>query len=188
MTTKRPGSELPIIFILGPSGAGKSTLGQELAKAHGFLHIETDSFQVTGMHHLGLQDEWAEFETKNDAKKLADAIRSRAVSAGKKAAVMTFSSVVIFSPQQIIAAESQHILIVVPYGSAAECISAFLKREKRTRRDLDLAHWLKYNAQEPHATYIDFSLPEYARYRLEAFTRKARRRRKTLANEVLSRL
>jgi len=72
----------------------------------------------------------------------------------------------------MLAAIQAGIRTIYLYGSAAQCITAFLNRERQTGRNLDLDHWIKNN----HNPYMQVSGPAFAPYRIHVFTHSCARR------------
>ena len=174
----------PIVFLLGPSGAGKSTLGRWLAEDCRFHHIEIDRFEGDGIDLVGLRPEWNAFYLNDDATSLASSIRDRVSNVGAAGAVLSFNSMLLLDPRAIQAAERQGIRTIILYGTAADCLQAFLRREEAMQRGLDQVHWLRHNA---HA-YIAHSRTEYSPNRLRTFVSGKHRARNELVAEVQSRL
>jgi hypothetical protein len=74
--------------------------------------------------------------------------------------------------------------LVIPYGTAAGCIDAFLRRQQETGGALDADHWLCNNCE----SYMVFSLPHYSKYRLTAFDHSGRRPKDDFLAEVRRRI
>ena len=175
----------PIVFLLGPSGAGKSTLGRWLAEDCGFHHIEIDRrVEGDGIDLAGLRPEWDAFYLNGEVTGLASSIRDRVSNVGATGAVLSFNSMLCLDPRTIQAAERQGIRTFILYGSAADCLHTFLRREEAMRSGLDQAHWLRNNAQ----TYIEHSRTEYSPYRLRTFVMGKHRVRNEIVAEVQTRL
>lgn len=171
----------PIVFLLGPSGSGKTTLGRWLAEDLRFLHLEIDRWpEGDGIDLAGLRAEWDAFLGSGQADNLAAAIRDRVSEAGRRGAVLSFSSMLLLDPDLIRAAERHGIRAFVLYGTAADCMQAFLNREQATGRGLDQEHWRRNNTH----TYIAYSGTEFAPDRLEAFSSGIPRGRHDLVAEV----
>jgi len=76
------------------------------------------------------------------------------------------------------------IVVVVLYGTGAECMDAFLARECATGRGLGVDHWITNNRD----IYAEFSRPDYAPYRVAAFDNGRHRSRAALVDEIRRRL
>jgi hypothetical protein len=179
------GNLMPILCLLGPSGAGKSTLARLIAERLSFLHLEIDRYPAgDGIDLEGLRTEWDAFWGATRARELAVAINARIQAAGRRGAVLSFPSGVVFSHDHIVAAHALRIVTVVLYGTGAECLGEFLRREIESGRNLDADHWIRNNA----ASYAMFSRPEYAEYRLNVFDGGRFRDRATLLDELSARV
>jgi hypothetical protein len=73
--------------------------------------------------------------------------------------------------------------LLVLYGTGAECMAAFLQRERALGRGLGVDHWISNNAQ----SYAAFSAPYLAPYRVSAFGRGRFRDRAALVTEAKER-
>jgi hypothetical protein len=155
----------PVIFVAGPSGAGKSTISEWIAIDLQFLHLDIDLWYTNGIDYHGLQQEWTLFFRRRDPAPLASLLRERVAAASCSGAVLSFPSNVIFSLKKIKLARSVGIRTVILYGSAQQCIDAFLARERTNGRGLGVECWHHFNARA-HATY---GRSEYAAARVEAF-------------------
>lgn len=80
-------------------------------------------------------------------------------------AVLTFPSPVVLTPDRIRVANQAGIRTIYFYGSEADCVTAFLNRERQTGRDLKIDHWVGFNRN----TDIEIRKPEYAPYRIRVF-------------------
>jgi len=178
-------SKAPIILLLGPSGSGKTTLGDWLAEDLQILHLEIDRWpDGDGIDLEGLRTEWDAFVGTGQAARLAAVIRDRVRRVGRQGAVLSFPSILVLSPALIRTAEQQGIRPFVLYGTGAECLDAFLERERKTGRRLGQKHWIQYNAY----SYIAYSQEEFARHRLGTFASGERRQRADLVAEVKKKL
>lgn len=134
-----------------------------------WLHLEIDRYVSSdkpiqdGIDICNLRNVWDEFWLKARPAGLANELDDRARRSGKEGCILTFSSLVVPMDQHLTAA---HVKSWVLYGSAAECIAAFLSRESLMNRDLDENHWIANNAK----SYITFSLPRFQHVRVQAFT------------------
>jgi len=181
----RDASRVPIVFLLGPSGSGKTKLGEWLAADLDILHLEIDRWpNGDGIDLEGLRREWDAFLESGQPAQLAAAVQDRVMQAGKKGAVLTFPSVLVLDPDLIRAAERQGIRSLVLYATGAECLRAFLDRERATGRGLGQDHWIQNNA----GPYIAYSREEFAPHRLAVFASGERRKRAELVAEVKGRL
>jgi hypothetical protein len=173
----------PILFIFGPSGAGKSTLGDWVAMDFGFLHIEIDRYpDGDGIDLSNLRIHWDEFYLRGSAKSLAHELRSRAVAGGWAGTILTFPGTVFLPKSRIQTAAKDGIVVVILYGTGAECLNSFLAREKKSRRNLTVDHWILNN----QVCYAHFSRPEFTPYRVLAFHNGRFRSRAMLLRELRS--
>lgn len=181
LASKKP---KPVVFLLGPSGSGKSTVAETLRDLRGYLHIEMDRGVANDVFALeGLRVPWDEFMARNDPAALAGEIRRRILSSRRTGAVVSFPSTIVFSAEQIQAAKPHGLCIAVLFGTRADCLAAFLRREAALNRGLGEDHWIKHN-EESHA---HFAAPPYAPHRIPAFAAGRHRDRKALAQEIARR-
>jgi adenylate kinase family enzyme len=174
----------PVVFLLGPSGSGKSTVAEALRDRFGYLHVEIDRGVEADVFELeGLRVPWVEFLEQNNPSGLAGEIRRRLLSSRSKGAVVSFPSTIVFSEEQIQAANQHGICVAVLYGTRADCLAAFLRRESALNRGLGEEHWIKHN-EESHAL---FGAPRYAPHRIPSFADGRHRDRKTVAKEIARR-
>ena len=171
----------PVVLLLGPSGSGKSTVAESVRERHGYLHIEIDRGTEADVLQLeGLRVPWDEFRTQNNPANLAGEIRRRILSSRSKGALVSFPSTIALSAEQIQAAKSLGICVAVLYGTRADCLQSFLRRERALNRGLDEAHWTKHNEE----SLALFDAPPYAPHRIPAFADGKHRDPKTLAKEI----
>jgi hypothetical protein len=174
-----------ILFILGPSGCGKSSLGSWIAEDLGFLHLEIDQWpKGNGIDLASLRPQWELFLEHGSAGPLAEVIRLRVANAGRAGAVLTFPGRLVIPVPRIAAAMDVGIVVVVLYGTGAECIDAFLTREAAIGRGIGIDHWIANN----HDTYAELSCPEYASCRVVAFDNGRHQPRAALVKEIRRRL
>jgi len=177
-------SSEPILFLLGPSGTGKSTIARWVAEDLHFLHLEIDRYpDGDGIDLENLREEWNAF-CDGQLHPIASELRRRVHSARCSGAVVSFPSRLVLSLGQLLAAQSIGIRSVILYGTAAECISAFIRREKESGRGLTASHWRRNNESE----YLQFSRPEFAPFRLTAFVSGEHLSRSDLIAKVKDRL
>ena len=178
-----PSQRTPILLILGPSGAGKSTVAGWLQTDCNYLWLEIDRFgEGDGIDLAGLRAEWDAFWLRGDPSGMAAELRRRA--SGKVAGVvLSFPSNVVPAPEQIQAAEKVGITTIVLYGTGAECLDAFLARERLSRRGLDEEHWISNNS----VAYARLSGVAYRRHRLPVFDSGRFRTKEVLIAEVTER-
>lgn len=155
----------PIWLILGPSGAGKSSFGQWLAAERNWLHLEVDQYPRDGIEEHRLRAEWDEFYERGNPRLLGEVLQERLAANSKIGCVLTFPGCLMLSPERIVAAAQVGIRTIYQYGSAAHCITAFLKRKQNI---LGLDHWILNNHKND--MYIEMSKPALARYRIHVFT------------------
>lgn len=175
-------SNNPLFLLLGPSGAGKSTIGTALAQSTGMLHIELDKWQSDGVDAAGLRIEWDAFYELKRPERIAFELARRAVAGGYKGTVATLPGLVILPVSLMKNAQKAGLSPVILYGSSADCLNAFLRREKTSTRGLDAAYWERNNTH----THVAHSRPEYEPYRVKAFSRGVHRTIKALLADVLS--
>lgn len=174
----------PVLILLGPSGAGKSTLSAWICEDLCLLHIEVDRFpEGDGIDLADLRCQWDAFWLRAKPKALASEVRSRAQSAGRFGIVLSFPSGVVLSSDHLAACKKSGISVIVTYGTRAECLSAFINREKGLNRGLTAEHW-RQNNDDAHE---QFSGPAYAPYRLSAFKGGQFRDRTALVEEIRQR-
>jgi gluconate kinase len=151
--------------VLGLSGAGKSCFAEYLNVELHWLRIEADPPNgADAMTAENLRAPWDSFYHCNKATDLATELSARAKKAGSDGFVLSFSSLVVLSPEHISDAQKAGMTVVYLYGSAAHCIDAFLKRERASGRNLGLDHWLDNNK-----TYMAMSEPYFKPYRIHVF-------------------
>src|SRR5205809_846247 len=134
----------PILFILGPSGAGKTTLAENLGKNCKFLHLDFDLSKVDGVNQAGLREEWNPFVSHRRFEPLIESIRKKIVKPLKGASV-TCPSGVVLPRDLLIKMKLFGVECVIMYGSRADCLAAFLRREKETGRGFNEEHWVVNN-------------------------------------------
>src|SRR5262249_49524626 len=117
------------------------------------------------------------------AAEMASTIRDRVKLAQRNGAILSFPSTLVLPTGHIEAAE-QGMRFLILYGTGADCLEAFLQRERETGRGLDTEHWILNNA----ASYAEISRPEYSKYRLMAFDQSCHRPRSDLVAEVRQRV
>jgi len=177
-----------ITFLLGPSGVGKSTLGAWLAEDCDALHMEIDQYpSQDGIDAEGLREEWEAFLAGASAADLVAVIRRKISGANASGSVLSFPSGLVFSAGHLDSLAKARVIVVVLYGTAADCINAFLKREVEHRRvpaaNL-VEHWISNNRD----SYVAFSRPEWAPFRVSAFREGKRVSRAKLVAEVRRRV
>ena len=176
--------QLPLIFVLGPSGAGKSQLGIWLADDLHLLHMEIDRWpKGDGIDLEGIRAEWNAYYLGGSITPLASLLRSRAAKADRAGTVLTFPGGLVLPPELIEASRVEGIITIILYGSEAECLNAFLAREKGNVRGLDKNFWIQQNS----STYAQFNYPAYAPYRLNAFQHGRRLERAAIVEAVKKR-
>jgi hypothetical protein len=172
---------MPTLFLFGPSGAGKSTLAAWVATDLGYLHLEIDCFpKGDGIDLEGLRVEWDCFWVRGDARPLARVLRVRARAGGRSGVILSFPSNVVLCSQHIAATARAGIRVLVLYGTGAECLEAFLERERASGRGLGVDHWILNNAR----AYAAFSAPIFAGLRVTAFEGGQFRTRAALVAEI----
>ena len=157
-----------MLLILGPSGVGKSSFGEWLAAERNWLHLEIDRYPEDGIDLHNLRAEWNEFCERGNPGLLAKVLRERLAPSSKINCVLTFPGCLVLPPERIISAANAGVRTIYLYGSAAHCITAFLKREEKTDSPLGLDHWISNNHE--NGSYIEMSKPALAPYRIHVFT------------------
>ena len=179
-------SDFPVLFLLGPSGSGKTTLGEALATERRFLHLNIDRFpDGDGIDIEGLRSEWDGL-LAGASRSFFQAVQNRAAEAGRVGAVLSFPSLLTFTPDRIRVFAKEGITTVLLFGSAAECRDAFVQNERLAKRvggDL-MAHWNLNN----EAKYRALEAPDYDFVRLPAFKAGTHRPVDELVTEVMRRL
>src|SRR5438105_10648738 len=137
----------PIVFFLGPSGSGKTQLAGWVAEDLRFNHIEIDRWPEDGINLEELRKEWDAFLESGQAADLASAIRNRVEEARMDGAILSFPGRLVLPTPRIEAAKGQGIRSLILYGTGAECLKAFLQRERQAGRGLDANFWIHNNAQ-----------------------------------------
>lgn len=174
-----------ILFLLGPSGCGKSSLGTWVAEDLAFLHLEIDQWpNGDGIDLASLRPQWDRFLEQGLAGPLAEELRLRAAGGGRAGTVLTFPGRLVLPVPRVEVAMAVGIVVVVLYGTGAECLDAFLAREAATGRGLGIDHWVANN----HDIYADFSRPDFAWWRVAAFDNGRHRSRADLVDEIRRRL
>lgn len=159
-------------FILGPSGVGKSSFGEYMAQAKNWLHLEIDQFpNGDGIDIHNLREPWNRFFFNKDPSASVAELTRRITSPGRAGCVATFPGGLVLSPEHIRVCRKS-IGIFYLYGSAAQCINAFLDREKETGRRLSFEHWVTNN----YKTYLKMSAPGFEHNRVHVFTHMGKRR------------
>lgn len=173
-------NSLPIVFIIGLSGSGKSTLGQWVQNDLNFLHIEHDTPGSDIIDILGIRNEWDNYLHNNNSLELGNSLKRRARQVNKQGVIMTFTSMVRFSVENIKCAENAGIITRILYGSDEDCLNSYLEREKHMDRGYDEKRWIGYNTK----SYELFSKPEYVPYREYAFEHHQRKPRAYLVKRI----
>jgi len=170
-----------ILFVLGPSGTGKSPFGEYLATVKNWHHIEIDQFYKNGIEIHRLIGVWDAYYNNYDPSGLIKEIEKRNTKSGKSHCVLTFPGNLVLTEKHISVVKN-NIKIIYMYGSAARCISAFLKREQETQRNLNIDHWITNN----YHSYIKMSLPSLKANRVDVWTHNGERRKhQEIFDEVL---
>lgn len=158
-------TKLPHILLLGPSGVGKSCVAKTLANAKGLYFLELDKYGEDVVTMLGMRSQWDAFYFHGSAEALSSEFSARASTANRQAVVASIPGGAVLPRAQIEAARRAGIAVVVLYGSADDCLRAFLDREATNGRGLTVADWQRNNAGL-HEIYFE---PEYAEIRVETF-------------------
>jgi len=175
----------PILFLLGPSGAGKTQLARWAVEDLRFLHIEIDRWpEGDGIDIVGLREEWTIYLEEQQAGHLATAIRDKIERAQSDGAILSFPGTLVLSTDHLEAAEKCGIRSIILYGTEAECLGAFVEREKQASRGLDVRHWISNNAW----SYAQFGRMEFDKYRLMVSENSRHRARGDLVAEIKRRL
>lgn len=172
------------ILTFGPSGAGKSKISEAFAIKNNFLHYEADRWpDQDGIDFHNLRTEWELFLGQGNPKPLYEILISRAKAEKRKGTILSLPSMIPDSGL-LFRAKQENLHSILLYGSAAECIESFLKREAETGRNLTLQHWYDNN----HGTYMRMSSPEYAPLRVFVFNQGKRRDLNEVITEILGRM
>lgn len=172
------------ILVFGSSGAGKSKISEVFANESNFLHYEADRWpEQDGIDFHNLRAEWDVFLAQGDPKPLYEVLVSRAKAEKKKGTILSLPSMIVDS-ELLFRAKQVPLHSIILYGSAAECIESFLKREAETGRNLTLQHWYDNN----HGTYMRMSSPECAPFRVFVFNQGKRRDLNEVITEILGRM
>jgi hypothetical protein len=99
-------------------------------------------------------------------------MQNRIEANSKAHAVLTFPGNLILSSERVSAATRVGIRTVYLYGSTTDCVSAFLSRERRNGRNLDLNHWRANNS----ISHKEMSSRSLMPYRIQVFTPNGIRR------------
>jgi hypothetical protein len=164
----------------------ESSFGQFLEAEKDWLFLEIDRFThpdlppEDGIDYYDLRAPWNRFFEHQDASELRAELSGRAARDGKAGCVVTFPSGVVLVPGHLQAADGFSGWVL--YGTAADCILSFLEREADLSRGLNLPHWLVNNAE----TYLRFSMPALASYRINVFTPNGERRSHAIVFDELS--
>lgn len=162
----------PLWFILGPSGAGKSSFGQWLAAERKWLHLEIDRYpDGDGIDLNSLRSEWDEFYMRKTPDRLTKVVQQH-LKPNEEGAVLTFPGNLVLDLEHLRAAADVGIRTRYLYGTAADCVMAFLDREQTTGRNLNFAHWATNNRD----SYMRMSDPSFAPFRVSVFTCDGARR------------
>ena len=170
-----------ILFILGPSGVGKSTFARYLSKEHHWFHLEIDDPRGDGIDIYGLRRAWDAFYLSTSPSLLAQAVRDLMKKANASKCVVSFPSPLVLSPDHIDAAARESIRVTYLYATAAQCIDAFLQRERESMRNLSLDHWLGFNKE----SYIAMSRPEFRPHRINVFEAGGRRSNADILRDLM---
>ncbi len=155
MASPTTGMSEPILFLLGSSGVGKTYLANFLERELNYVHINFDpEFDVTkgfvdGPRNEGLSNEWKKFSEERNPQPLAETIRERIRSAGRRGASITLQS--FYGPDfirsHISGLRSLRIFYVVLYGPEEECYKAFFARpDGLTQQQKNKASWTRTNS------------------------------------------
>jgi hypothetical protein len=147
------------------------------------MHLEIDRYPEDGIDLEGLRPEWDAFWHHGNAAALATLVRERLAQREASGAVLSFPGGVVPTEVHISAALAERITLVVLYGSGAECLDAFLSRERASGRNLTVDHWIGNNA----SPYAAFSAPLFSPYRLNVFADGRFRDIRSLITEVRKR-
>jgi hypothetical protein len=153
---------------------GKSSFGGWLAEERDWLHLEVDRYPdpADGITLHNLRSGWDDFFCRGNPKGLSETLQRRLAAKSKTGCVVTFPGNLVLSPDRMIAAARAGIRTIYLYGSAADCITAFLTREQQTGRNLPLTHWIGHNWR----SYMQMSEPAFAPFRIHVFTHMCTRR------------
>jgi hypothetical protein len=174
-----------IALLVGPSGAGKSTVGGWAQKDLGLLWLEADVWDSDGIDSHRLRGQWEAFYQSGDSRRLANTLRLRARKQNRAGTLLTLPSPVILSPAHAVASAENGLTVVVVWGSAENCLTAFMARERQNPRGIGEAHWQHYNRE----CVLVYAKEDYSALRLETFDQDGTRRpRSNLVAELAARL
>ena len=155
-----------MIAILGPSGVGKSCVCHGLVKDHSFLHVDFDGNQPWESN--GFPAEWDQDISKVDFSLVATSVQGRIVAGQHGAAVLSFATIHLFTPQQLADASAVGITPIVLWGTQDQCIASRAVRAKKHRVRFNEQDRTKYKDKNRPAFEL-FAGEAYAPYRVEAF-------------------
>ena len=183
-TTILNSSPVPLLLLLGPSGAGKSTLGIALAKTHNWLHVEIDPLSYAAGGVPDFAHSWRRLCLEGRFADLASQMQRQAIATSRQGVVAAFESMATLTIEQIATAGRSGLAVVYLFGTEAECLGAFLRREAQIGRRLPETHWRTCNAE----IYGLGRRPEYEPHKLHAFRDGARRPIEELVAEMQARV
>lgn len=157
----------PIFLVFGPNGVGKSTFAAFLV-TRGWLHVEIDRFEADDR----LPAPWGALCAMRNAWPLSAELRGRMRRGAAKGCVVTFPGGIAPPLELIRAAERAELRIVCLHAPAADCVDAYLERERDSGRNPSRTHWFAHNAR----CYCQFAQAEYAPYRVATFNERGQPR------------
>jgi gluconate kinase len=180
----------PIWFILGPSGVGKTTVSREIAERQAWLWYEIDEFSrddgKNGIDAEAIRNEWDVYWERYSPSKLIQTLLARMKHHRKQGVILSFSSTLILQDERLRPLKG-NIDVVYLYGTKAQCLEAFLARERDKRRNLTVDIWKTFNT--PIFKFLESE--ECAHHKLSVFENQTpqskRRTHDAIERDLLSR-
>ena len=160
----------PVILIFGPSGVGKSWLleGLEGLEKTSFLCVHIDTDRPSGKFAAnGFPADWDDDFNKVDFAHIVPVLRSR-LAGSQSGAAMSFPTTYLFTAERLTEAARLGATPLVLWGAREHCVKAAEERikKKKTRLVFDPVRYARQN--DP--TFVAYGLPDYDRFRVDAFS------------------